>query len=40
VKLDDYKASAPFNVPADMVAQAERADFQMPTASACRPAPY
>jgi predicted acyl esterase len=35
LKLEDYRAGAPFNVPADTVAQAERADFLVPTSSAC-----
>jgi hypothetical protein len=40
VKLESSRASAPFNVPAATVERAERADFEVPTASACRRAPY
>jgi predicted acyl esterase len=35
VKLEDYKASAPFNVPASTVEQAERSDFTVPPTEAC-----
>ncbi|WP_051324452.1 CocE/NonD family hydrolase [Candidatus Solirubrobacter pratensis] len=35
VKLDSYRAEAPFAVGADTVAAAERADFEVPATSAC-----
>jgi hypothetical protein len=35
VKLEDYRASAPFNVPAATVEQAQRSDFAVPTTEAC-----
>jgi predicted acyl esterase len=35
VKLEDYRASAPFNVPAATVEQAERSDFAVPPTEAC-----
>ncbi len=35
VKLESYRAEAPFSVPAATIAQAERADFTVPATSAC-----
>jgi predicted acyl esterase len=35
VKLEDYRASAPFNVPATTIEQAERSDFAVPPTEAC-----
>jgi hypothetical protein len=35
VKLEDYKAGAPFAVPAATVQQAERTDFVVPATNAC-----
>jgi predicted acyl esterase len=35
VKLEDYRATAPFNVPAATIEQAERSDFAVPPTEVC-----
>jgi hypothetical protein len=35
VKLESYRADAPFTLPAATIAQAERSDFDVPATSAC-----